>query len=201
MLRIGITGGIGSGKSTVTRIFGVLGIPVYDSDRRAKQLMSSDPALRTALIDAFGVDIFPNDGELDRRLLARIVFDDQDQLARLNALVHPAVGADFERWCRSLDAAPYVLKEAALIFEAGIDRHLDRTILVWAPEDLRIQRVIERDQTTEEAVRARMRNQWPDARKVAGADFVIVNDGAHPLIRQVLEVHHLLLRSARSASV
>lgn len=187
MLRVGITGGIGSGKSTVTRIFEVLGIPVYDADRVAKQLMESDPVLRQGLMDAFGASIFV-DGKLQRAQLASMVFGDEGQLNRLNQLVHPVTLAHAAQWMKRQDA-PYVVKEAALIFESGAQADLDLVIGVYAPQALRIQRVMKRDGVTRESVLARMSKQLDESVKMKLCDVVIHNDEQSSLIEQVMDLH------------
>lgn len=195
MLSIGITGGIGSGKTTVCKVFEVLGIPVYYSDDRAKELMHTNVALVTALKQAFGEEIYSN-GELNRKLLASKVFNNQEQLAKLNSLVHPAVAEDAIAWQMAHANATYTLREAALLFETGSYKALHKTIVVTAPLAARVQRVVQRDHTSEEQVLARIKNQWPEEEKLALADYVIINDGTHPIIEQVLHIHRQLLQLA-----
>ncbi len=190
-LRIGITGGIGSGKSTVARMFAALGVPVYDADYWARWLIQHNEALRQRIVELLGPNAYDADGLYNREYVANIVFNDTEKLAVLNARVHPVVEAHSRQWhdaqCRA--GAPYTLKEAALMIESGSHRYLDALIVVTAPEPLRIQRVVQRDGISEEAVRARIRNQMPEAEKVAAADFLIVNDGAHLLAPQVWKVY------------
>lgn len=190
--KVGITGGIGSGKTTVCKIFEALGIPVYYADERAKWLMAHDEALKAAIIEAFSSQAYTGDGSLNRAYLAEVVFGDEQQLQRLNALVHPAVGRDAEAWHERQSAAPYTLKEAALLFESGSFRQLDKVITVYAPRELRLQRVMRRDGATREQVEARMARQLPEEEKVRRADYVIYNDGRAPLVRQVWEIHRAL---------
>jgi dephospho-CoA kinase len=196
MLLVGITGGIGSGKSTVCKIFEVLGVPVYYADDRAKHLMHHDLKLKQALENAFGSDIY-KDGKLDRALLASRVFSDKDELAKLNALVHPAVGQDSIDWQLANSLSPYTLREAALLFETGIYKSLNKVIVVTAPLDVRIARVMGRDKVTEEQVKDRIANQWSEEQKVELADFIVINDGKQELISQVLEIHRQLLEIAK----
>jgi dephospho-CoA kinase len=196
MLLVGITGGIGSGKSTVCKIFEVLGVPVYYADDRAKHLMHHNPSLVQALKNAFGEDIYI-DGQLDRPLLASRVFSDKEKLATLNSLVHPAVGQDAIDWQLANSHAPYTLREAALLFETGIYKALNKVIVVTAPLDVRIARVMVRDNVTEEQVKERIANQWSEEQKVELADFIITNDGKQQLIAQVLNIHHQLLEIAK----
>ncbi|PVH24615.1 dephospho-CoA kinase [Sphingobacterium corticibacter] len=191
-LRVGITGGIGAGKSIVCRLFQVLSIPVYDADREAKSIMVEDDAVVASLKKAFGEKVYQASGELDRAYLAEMVFNDKDKLDELNSIVHPAVIRAGETWADAQEGA-YSLKEAALLFESGSYKKLDFTIMVTANEATRIQRVMERDQVTEQQVRARMEKQWPDSQKIALADAIIVNDGTESLISQVMTLHERLL--------
>lgn len=191
MLKIGITGGIGSGKSIVGRLFRVLGVPLYDSDSRAKWVMAHDPQLRQELIAAFGPETFDAQGRLDRTYLARVAFPDPQQLARLNALVHPHVGRDFAKWAtaRQAEGCAYVLKEAALLYESGAYRQLDRIITVFAPQALRQERVLRRDpHRTAHDVLTIIGKQLSEEEKLTRADFVIHNDDEHLLIPQVLKL-------------
>lgn len=189
MILVGLTGGIGSGKSTVARIFETLGIPVYTADDRAKFLMDRDVDLMEAIKSRFGPAIYTEQG-LDRQALSDIVFRDGDALKDLNALVHPAVGRDFRAWVEGMEPdIPYAIKEAAILFETGGHREMGVNILVTAPEELRIQRVMERDGVSEEDVEARIAKQWPDSDKEPLADHIIINDGVHSLIEQVMAIH------------
>lgn len=185
---IGITGGIGSGKTTTCQIFEQLNVPVYYADVRAKQLMAEEP-LRSKITQAFGEKAYKN-GQLDRAYLASEVFSSKEKLSVLNGLVHPAVADDFDEWLEQNEKAPYVLKEAAILFESGAYHAVDYTVLVIAPEEVRVARVVERDGTTEDEVIKRMNNQWTQERKVKLADHIINNDGSKLLIPQVLELHN-----------
>ena len=192
MLRIGITGGIGSGKSIVSRLFHALGVPIYDADSRARWVMENDPDLRQQLQDAFGPDTFTPDGRLNRPGLAGTVFRDPELLARLNSLVHPHVGTDFERWAVVQQRAghPYVLKEAALLFEAGSYQHLDRVITVFAPLAVRQARVLQRDpHRSLSDLQAIMAKQLSEEEKMRRADCILINDDQQPLLPQVLALH------------
>ncbi len=191
-LIVGITGGIGSGKTTVCQIFEALGIPVYYADERAKWLMVHDSELKQGIQNLFGATAYNAEGQLNRRHIAQIVFNNPEQLQQLNALVHPAVARDAEAWNRALANVPYTLREAALIYEASIDKHLDKVIVVTAPLPLRIQRVVQRDRVAPAEVEARIAQQLPEEEKVRRADYVIVNDGAQSLITQVLKIHREL---------
>ena len=194
--QVGITGGIGSGKSTVCRLFAVLGIPIYYADDRAKALMTEDPALMNALRHAFGDDIYDNAGQLQRAVLAQQVFGDSQALATLNGLVHPAVFQDAASWAVKHQDAPYLLREAALLYESGSWSLMDRMVVVWAPEAMRIARVTARDGVQAAAVQARMAQQMPEEEKRARADHAILNDGDHPLVPQVWELDRLFRQLA-----
>ena len=192
MLRIGITGGIGSGKSIASRLFHALGVPVYDADTRARWLMENDEVLGNDVRAAFGPDTYDGTGRLNRPVLAATVFQNPARLAQLNALVHPHVGADFERWAAIQQQAGhrYVLKEAALLFEAGSYRQLDRIITVFAPRPVREARVLRRDPHRSPAdVAAIMAKQLSEEEKMQRADFVLTNDDVQPLLPQVLALH------------
>ena len=191
MLKVGITGGIGSGKSTVSRIFELLGIPVYYADTAAKEIMHTDDELKAKVQEHFGADIYKN-GVLDRAALGKIVFNDKEQLELLNSLVHPATIRHSEEWA-SRQTAPYVLKEAALLFESGSSQSLDRIIGVFAPQPLRLLRVMKRDNATREEVLARMNKQIDENIKMRLCDYVVHNDEQQLVIPQVLALHETLL--------
>ncbi|TZF85006.1 dephospho-CoA kinase [Pedobacter sp. BS3] len=195
MLKIGITGGIGSGKSTVSKLFELLGIPVFYADTAAKTVMQTDSILVDAIKTTFGEAAYTN-GQLNRKYLANIVFNDEQQLLKLNALVHPAVFRAFDTWVLQQKQAPYVLKEAALLFESGSYKMSDKTILVKAPLSLRISRVMQRDGITQQEVEQRMNKQLSDAGKEKLADYVIQNNETELLIPQVLKLHQTFLTLA-----
>lgn len=192
-----ITGNIGSGKTTVCRIFERLGVPVYYADAAAKRLMLTDDRLKAGLIAAFGAETYLPDGSLNRARLAATAFADDAALARLNALVHPAVHADAARWKTTQSHAPYTLYEAAIVFEIGGRERFDEVIVVAAPEAVRRDRVIARDGTTAAAFAARAAKQWPDHQKEAAADHLIINDGKRLLLPQVLRLHGKLVSIGR----
>ncbi|MEM9920627.1 MAG: dephospho-CoA kinase [Bacteroidota bacterium] len=193
MLKVGITGGIGSGKTTACRIFETLGIPVYYADNRAKQLMVEDAQLIAAISDLLGTSAYTPDGQLDRAYVASVVFQDKKKLDALNAIVHPAVALDGQRWHAAQTNVPYTLKEAALLFESQNHRYLDKVITVFAPKEIRIQRVMARDGVDEASVQARMKRQMSDEEKLKLADYILYNDGEQLLIPQVLEIHRRLV--------
>jgi len=193
MLKIGITGGIGSGKTTVCKVFETLGIPVFYADAVAKQLMISDPILIEGVKTAFGSESYLLPGTLNNKHIAAIVFNNTVELEKLNALVHPAVFRAFEAWVKTIPSAvPYTLKEAALLFESGSYQMCDQNILVTAPHALKLSRVMQRDQVTEAQVQARMDKQFTDDQKAKMADFFIDNTENKSLILQVLNLHEQL---------
>jgi dephospho-CoA kinase len=191
MLNIGLTGGIGSGKTTVAKIFELLGVPVYYADDAAKKIMNEDEELKAAIQKQFGNEAYKN-GELDRVYLSTKVFNDPFRLEMLNSLVHPATIRDAAKWM-SQQKASYTIKEAALIFESGSAGYLDYVIGVYAPAQLRIQRTMERNHLSHDEVIQRMDKQLDEDMKMKLCDFVIYNDEKHLLIPQVIELHHRLL--------
>jgi dephospho-CoA kinase len=196
MLKIGLTGGLGSGKSTVARIFEVLNIPVYYADISSKRLLNEDEKVKAAVRKIFGEDVFPN-GELDRKYLAEIVFKDQKKLELLNSIVHPATLQDADEWMKK-QTAPYIIKEAALIFESGSHQLLDYVIGVKATLPLRLQRAMKRDNISREEIMARINRQINEEIKMRLCDFIIVNDEQQMIIPQVLELHKRFLELANS---
>lgn len=194
MLRVGITGGIGSGKSTVAKVFEVLGIPVHYADIEAKRIMQEDEELKAQLRQHFGEDIYKG-GVLDRSLLSSLVFNNKEKLALLNSLVHPASINASLRWLEA-QTTPYAIKEAALIFESGTQAYLDFVIGVYAPLPLRIKRVMERDKISSEEVKSRMQHQIEEDIKMKLCDAVIVNDEVEMVIPQVLRLHEYFTQRA-----
>jgi dephospho-CoA kinase len=200
-LLVGITGGIGSGKSTVCKLFSLLGIPVYTADDRAKWLMAQDPELRNQISTTFGAAAYSSTGELNRSFLAETVFPSPEKIAALNALVHPAVRKDFEQWIAA-QTAPYLIKEAALLFETGAAKELDYVINVSSPLRIRMARVLLRDPfRSEDQVNQIINQQLPDEEKNELADFCIKNTDNKLLIPQVLEVHAKLSDATRKATL
>jgi dephospho-CoA kinase len=195
-LRIGLTGGIGSGKSTVAKVFETLGIPVYYADEAAKRIMNEDALLKEQIIQQFGAATYP-DGKLDRKYLAGIVFNNPAKLEVLNSLVHPATIRNGELWMEK-QTTPYAIKEAAIIFESGSQSNLDYVIGVSAPDALRIHRTMQRDHITREDVLVRMSKQIKQVIKMRLCDFVIMNDEQQAVIPQVMKLHEELLRKAAS---
>ena len=197
--KVGITGGIGSGKSTVCRILEAQGVPVYDSDARAKALMHTERDVMEQLVGLFGPEAYAG-GEVNRPYIASLVFTDESLMARMNAIVHPAVYRDFERWADSREVREelarnqvrYVVLESAILIESGWNERVDRTVVVTAPERVRIDRVVRRDRTSEELVRMRIRCQMSDPERLEYADEEIVADERRPVLPQVLALHEKL---------
>lgn len=197
MLKVGITGGIGSGKTTICRIFETLNIPIYYADDRAKNLMVKEEQLVAGIKALFGEEAYLQNGLLNREYIGSIVFSDKSMLEKLNQLVHPAVRLDGENWFQAQAEKPYALKEAALHFESGGYKLMDKMITVFAPEAMRIERVMQRDKTTAKAVKARIDKQLPDNKKIELSDFVIYNDGTQSLIKQVMNIHYTLVNLSK----
>ena len=199
MIRVGVTGGIGSGKSTVCRLLARRGAPVYDSDGRARELMDGDGEIRRAIVALLGAEAYRGDGALDRGYVASKVFADRMLLASLNSIVHPAVALDFEAWTLPFRDRPYVVLESAILFESGFDRFVDRVVAVAAPVEVRIERVMTRGDAGNQGVSRhdvlqRMDNQLTDDERARRAWRVIDNGGSvDDLARQVVEIHELLL--------
>jgi len=224
MICIGLTGGIGSGKSFIAEIFKKLGVPVYNADTRASFISDKDPEVKSNIVSLFGQKVYSN-GLLNRQYVGGMVFDNPDLLERLNSIIHPAVEADFLKWCSTKkehnyiikEAAPveneeakpdpaveadflkwcstkkehnYIIKEAAILFETGSYKKLDSTILVVAPEDIRIKRVLKRDNTDRDSVKKRVENQWGDQEKEKLANYIINNDGRTLLLPQIINIHN-----------
>ena len=196
MYRVGLTGGIGSGKSTIAAIFQVLGIPVSFADQEAKRVMNEDPELRAAIIKKFGEETYAG-GVLNRKYLAGQVFSDPAKLEVLNSLVHPATIREGQKWIQELgDRYPYAIREAAILFETSAAGHLDFIIGVSAPATVRIHRTMQRDKITREEVLQRMKNQIDEEIKMRLCDAVIINDDQHAVLPQVLKLHQRLLQLA-----
>lgn len=192
MIKVGITGGIGSGKTTVCKLFELLGVPVYYSDTEAKKLLDGDEVVKQQIVDLFGHDVIDESGKVDRKKMAALVFNNKERLEQLNAVVHPAVGLHFDAWCKK-QVAIFVLKEAAILFESGAHKQVDKVIVVSAPLDLKVERVMKRDKVAKEEVLKRIKNQMADEEKMKLADHVIYNDEKELLIPQVIRVYQQLI--------
>jgi len=192
MKRIGLTGNIGTGKSTVAKIFEILGVPVYHADLQARKMLESGKVAEQIGI-LFGKQVLNQQQQVDRKTLAAIVFNDKDKLDSLNKLIHPLVEEDFSEWCNQHPESEYVLHEAAILFESGFDRLFDANVLITAPAELCISRVMVRDSVTKEMVANRLRNQWAQEKKVQLAHYVVVNDEISMVIPQVLKIHREIL--------
>ena len=191
---IGITGGIGSGKSTLSERLREIGYSVYDSDLEARRLQNEHPEIQDQLIELFGEDIYNNQG-LTRSVLAQLVFGKPELLAKLNAIVHPVVHTDFMNWIQSHSAENLLFMESAILFESGFNKIVDKVIVMTASENIRIARVMKRDKVTEEQVKARMSHQMADDMKIAIADFVIHSDDCQPLVMKMKKILDELLES------
>jgi dephospho-CoA kinase len=190
---VGLTGGIGSGKTTVAKVFKEFGIAVYIADEEAKSLMNRSKIIKRKLTNLFGNNAYVND-TLNKAFIADKIFKNKTLLTAMNQIVHPKVGQHFTRWVRKQNG-PYVLKESAILFETNGHKNCDFVILVTAPEELRIQRVISRDNTTKDKVQAIIKNQLSDTEKITKSDFIILNDSIESMRRQVLEIHEKILKS------
>jgi dephospho-CoA kinase len=191
MLHIGLTGNIGSGKTTVARIFKILGVPVYHADQEAKKFLGH-PQVVHNLVAFFGNDILGPDKQIDKKALAAIVFNNDEDLARLNSLIHPLVRDDAKMWAASFQREPFVIHEAAIIFESGFRKEYDKVIHVSCEHDIALRRVMKRDGSSEDEVLSRMRHQWSDTEKCRLADFIIRNNGSEMVVPQVLKIYEVL---------
>ena len=187
MLKVGITGGIGSGKTTICNFFDVLGLPIFIADTEAKRIMDSSPIVRSKLILSFGEEIYLPNHALDRKKLAKMVFNSPLLLAKINSIVHPEVHKHFQEWCNRQDS-PYIVYEAAILFESGFYQEMDFNILVTAPEEERVKRVLLREHTTENDIKNRIAKQWQDNEKEELADFIIANNNRELIIPQLIEL-------------
>ncbi|MDD4226036.1 MAG: dephospho-CoA kinase [Mariniphaga sp.] len=190
--KIGITGGIGSGKSTVCSVFRILGVPVFEADVIAKDLYRTNHTIRIELIRLFGADIYTSDGMINRAKLSAIIFSNDFYLQKINELIHPVVRDEFQLWLKKNNDCSYVIHEAAILFESGLYTMMDYNILVTAPEEQRIERVAARDGISSQMIRERMKRQWPEEKKMDLADKVLVNDNKWLLIPEIIEMNFKL---------
>jgi dephospho-CoA kinase len=191
---VGLTGGIGSGKSTVAQIFEVLGCPIYNSDERAKEMYYL-PEVKEQVIRVLGKEAYYYDGKINKDFISLKIFNDPAFLGQINGIIHPAVGLDFARFLEEHKEAKLIIKESALLFEANLLDKVDKLILVTAPHSIKVERLKKRDNSTEEQINDRIKNQLPDEKKLEQSDFVIENDEQKPLIPQVLKVYRQLLNA------
>jgi len=192
MLKVGITGGIGSGKSTVCKVFELLGVPVYNSDWEAKKIQNEDAEVKAAILKTFGENLLNDKGMIDRTQLAAVVFNDKDKLKKLNSIVHPTVAKHFDNWLELNKSSKYVIKEAAILIESGIHKTLDKIILVVAPFEIRLSRAVKRDNISEDLVKQRINSQLSDEEKMKCSHFTIYNDEQQLLIPQIMAIHEQL---------
>lgn len=193
---IGLTGGIGSGKSTVARVFNTIGVPVFYADDVAKNIYETDAEVLNSVKKNFGIDVFDN-GSLDKMKLGNLIFSDVEKMRQLNSIVHPAVRNAFRTWMKKHPASPYVIIEAAILIESGTHKDCDEIILVTAPQNLRISRVMKRDGVSETSINLRMKNQWTDEEKRKFTSIELVNDETELLIPQILKLHERFLSAIR----
>jgi len=196
MLIVGLTGGIGSGKTIIAEVFKHMGIPVFNADNQAKAITNTNKKVKEKIVQEFGADIYINN-EIDRKVLAEIVFKNPEKLKILNSIIHPEVRNTFINWCEKNKSFPYVIEEAAILFESGAYREMDYTINVCADELIRIKRVVLRDGTSIESVKERMKNQLNDKERSKMADFNVINDGSVMVLPQILDIHQKLLQKQK----
>jgi len=194
MIKVGITGGIGSGKTTVCKIFELLGVPVYYADDEAKKFLDSNDEVKTGILKFFGSEVLNPEGEIDKKKLASLVFNNKEQLEKLNSIVHPAVRVNFEKWLKQHSSKKYILEEAAILFESGAYKLMDKVIVVIAPIDLKLNRAMKRDKISKEEVEQRISNQISDEEKIKRSQFVIHNDEKQLMIPQILNIHEQLMK-------
>ena len=197
MLKVGLTGGIGSGKTTISKMFKEIGVPVYIADEAGKELMETSLKIRKKIVEFLGEESY-KDGKPNRPFIASKVFKDKELLEKLNSIIHPAVADHFKNWLSNQSSA-YIIYEAAILFEKGSHKNFDFSILVTAPKETRIQRVLKRDNTSREQIEARMNNQWSDEKKINLADFIIKNEEIEDSKRQVVHLNEIILKSAKNS--
>lgn len=195
MLKIGITGGIGTGKTFVCKIFKTLGVPIYDADSAAKHLVESDDRIKASIIEHFGSDSYTADGKYNRSYIKEIVFKNSSAKALLESIIHPPVFKDSNNWFEKVDAEgfQYAIKEAGILYESNSYLDLDKIIVVDAPLEIRMKRIMNRDHISEDEALIKINIQWPQEEKVKRGDYIIQNDGLHTVIPQVYALHHILL--------
>lgn len=198
MLKIGVTGGIGSGKSTVCNIFRNLGVPIFTSDVAGREILNQSAEVKEEVCKNFGKDMYDSEGQLDSARLAKLVFSDPIALDKLNSIVHPRVQNKFEEWQKYHESKSYVIKEAAILFETGLYHDLDKVITVFAPKEVRLERVMRRDGVIKEEVMKRMRFQYTDEERNRLADYIIINEEESDLLTQVMELNEIFLNELKN---
>jgi dephospho-CoA kinase len=193
MIKVGLTGNIGSGKSTVARVFKILGIKVYTADDEAKTLLKK-PNVIQEIVQMTGTKVLDKNKQIDRKKLAKMVFGNPEMLKQLNQIIHPRIREDFQLWLTKNKTEKYIVQEAAILFESGFDKMFNKIIFVSAPEDLRIERILKRDKVEVEAVLSRIKNQQSETEKIHKSDYIILNDGGKMIIPQIIEIHQQLLK-------
>jgi dephospho-CoA kinase len=197
MIKVAVTGGIGSGKTLVCSVFEILGIPVFYADQSAKELMNSNPYVKEKIISNFGKNIFDKNGQLIRDKLAEIIFNNKILLLKINEIVHPVVREEFNKWMQGQESV-YVIEESAIVFETGQNTFFDKIISVVAPLELRIDRIMKRDNISREKVLERLKNQYTDENKMKNSDFIITNDKKEMIVPQIIKIHEKLTREWQS---
>jgi dephospho-CoA kinase len=192
---VGLTGGIGSGKTTIAKMFHELGVSIYIADIEAKKLMHSSKEIKEELMDTFGKKTYIN-GKLNRSYLSNIVFNQPEELKKINAIVHPRVGQHFKDWYAARSSEKYIIKEVAILFENGSYKQCDKIITVVAPLETRFERLLQRDKTTRAAIQSRMDNQWSDTDKIALSDYIIHNEDLEDAKAQVAKIHEEIMHSS-----
>lgn len=193
MIKVGITGGIGSGKTTVCKVFELLGIPVYSADFEAKQILDSNDEVKYQILNFFGKEVLTAENKIDRKILASLVFNNNEKLEKLNAFIHPVVAAHFENWLKQHSSNKYILKEAAILFESGAYKAMDEIIAVVAPLELKLSRTMQRDKINRQQVESRINSQLNDEEKIKRSQYVIYNDEQQLLIPQIIAIHKQLI--------
>jgi dephospho-CoA kinase len=191
MLKIGITGGIGSGKTTICRVFELLNVPVYYADEASKKLLVSDPDIKKKILSVFGKEVLDAQQLISRKEIAALVFGNEMELKKLNTIMHPAVAIHFDSWLKAFAEYPYVIKEAAIMFESGAYLQMDKIVTVTAPDELRIARVLKRDAVSKEEIQRRINAQLSEGERIKRSNYVIVNDEQQLVIPQVLKLHEM----------
>jgi dephospho-CoA kinase len=191
MLKIGITGGIGSGKTTICRVFELLNVPVYYADEASKKLLVSDPDIKKKILSVFGKEVLDAQQLISRKKIAALVFGNEMELKKLNTIMHPAVAIHFDSWLKAFAEYPYVIKEAAIMFESGAYLQMDKIVTVTAPDELRIARVLKRDAVSKEEIQRRINAQLSEGERIKRSNYVIVNDEQQLVIPQVLKLHEM----------